>query len=339
MNAASEPVHLDGPLLIFGGPYSNLEATQALLEEASRLRIPTEHTICTGDVVAYGADPSATVNLIRAAHCIVVMGNCEESLAGGTGDCGCGFPAGSMCDRLSAAWFARETAQLEVEALAWMSELPRRIVLKIAGGRIAVVNGGVERSNRFVFGSTAAIIKHAELRRAGLDGIISGHAGLPFTQAIGGRLWHNAGAIGMPANDGTPRVWYSVITPEKDAISIEHRALEYDYAAAAGKMRRAGLPEEYAIALETGLWPGCDVLPWKEIRERGIPLEPGKIVYQRPSSPQARKRQTQILQLWPSSERDAVPRLDPRKFRNPHVTADGAPRASVALRALKTLWF
>ncbi len=31
--------------------------------------------------------------------------------------------------------------------------------------------------------------------------------------------------------------------------------------------------------------------------------------------------------------------LDPAKFRNPRVTAKGEPRASVALTALKTLWF
>jgi uncharacterized Fe-S cluster-containing radical SAM superfamily protein len=36
---------------------------------------------------------------------------------------------------------------------------------------------------------------------------------------------------------------------------------------------------------------------------------------------------------------NAAPRLDPRKFRDPFVTAKGEPRAQVALRALETLWF
>ena len=35
----------------------------------------------------------------------------------------------------------------------------------------------------------------------------------------------------------------------------------------------------------------------------------------------------------------APPKLDPHKFRNPRVTAKGARRAAVALRALETLWF
>lgn len=34
-------------------------------------------------------------------------------------------------------------------------------------------------------------------------------------------------------------------------------------------MRTAGLPEGYAAALETGLWPSCDVLPEPELVRHG----------------------------------------------------------------------
>lgn len=56
---------LDGPVLLFGGNYSNLRATEALIAEASRLGVPADHVICTGDVVAYCADPQATVDRMR----------------------------------------------------------------------------------------------------------------------------------------------------------------------------------------------------------------------------------------------------------------------------------
>ena len=36
---------------------------------------------------------------------------------------------------------------------------------------------------------------------------------------------------------------------------------------------------------------------------------------------------------------DTAPRLDPRKFQDPLVTARGERRAHVALKALETLWF
>ena len=48
------------PILVFGGPYSNLRATQAMRARAEELGIPPSSTICTGDVVAYCAEPEET---------------------------------------------------------------------------------------------------------------------------------------------------------------------------------------------------------------------------------------------------------------------------------------
>jgi predicted phosphodiesterase len=302
-------LRVDEPLMVFGGPYSNLEATQAVLDEATRLSISADRIICTGDVVAYGADAVATVDLVRDRVGHVVMGNCEQSLAAGSDDCGCGFPTGSSCERLSAAWFAHASRELNADARAWMADLPRRINLELGGCRLAVIHGGVNIINRFIFSSTATAIKIGELRTTGADGIVAGHCGLPFTQVINGQLWHNAGVIGMPPNDGTPRVWFSLLSVEADRIVIEHRPLNYDYTAAAAKIRGARLPEEYAASLETGLWTTCDVLPSKEIPDRGVPLEPGSAFWSR--SPQLevallRKRSPVCTQLWPRSDRSIV---------------------------------
>ena len=340
MGGPHPELRFDGPAVVFGGPYGNLEATRALLAAAARLGVPPDRIVCTGDVVAYGADAAATVDLVRAAGIHVVMGNCEESLASQAADCGCGYVPGSACDRLSAAWFAHADRALGADARLWMAQLPRRIDVTIAGARLAVVHGGVDVINRFVFASTAAAIKAAELARAGVDGVIGGHCGLPFTQVVQGRLWHNAGAVGMPANDGTPRVWFSLLTPQAGGLAIEHRALAYDHAAAAARMRRAGLPEGYAAALETGLWPSCDVLPFKEIRERGVPLAPGRVAWTPPAgAAPARRRPVACDQLWPDAARDSVAPLPRQKFADPRVTAAGEPRADVALARLRTLWF
>jgi predicted phosphodiesterase len=304
-------IRVDKPLMVFGGPYSNLEATWAVLDEAARLSISADRIICTGDVVAYGADAAATVDLIRDRVEHVVMGNCEQSLAAGSDDCGCGFPTGSSCERLSAAWFSYASRELNNDARAWMADLPRRINIEIGGCRLAVIHGGVDMINRFIFASTATAIKLGEIRKTGVDGIMGGHCGLPFTQAINQKLWHNAGAIGMPSNDGTPRVWFSLLRAEADGIVIEHRPLDYDYATAAAKIRGARLPEEYAASLETGLWPTCDVLPLKEVHERGVALEPGGAFWSRPlqlKGTSLGKRSPVCTQLWPRSHCDTVPK-------------------------------
>ena len=83
----------------------------------------------------------------------------------------------------------------------------------------------------------------------------------------------------MPANDGTPRSWYAVLTPGLRALTVEILPLAYDHAAAAAAMRSAGLPEGYAAGLESGFWPSCDVLPSVELAARGRALEPQRLTW------------------------------------------------------------
>lgn len=267
---------LRGPVLIFGGPYGNLEATQALRAAAGRHGIAASNVICTGDVVAYGADPQRVTDLIRDWGCAVVMGNCEESLAADAEDCGCNFNEGSTCAALSAHWFAATRRDLDNESKRWMGALPRRVDFSLGGRRLAAVHGAASHISGWVFASTSTATKQAEIEATGADGIIAGHCGLPFTDIVDGRLWHNSGALGMPANDGTARVWYSTLTPAAGGIDIVHHPLDYDHDAAAAKMRTRGYPAEYAACLGTGLWPSCDILPMAERLARGrrLSLQP-----------------------------------------------------------------
>jgi len=263
---------IDGSVLVFGGPYGNLEATEALLAKAESLGIPPPRILCTGDIAAYCADAQATVERIRGAGIAVVQGNCEDSLGADAKDCGCGFEAGTACDALSGQWYAQARQALDVDAKTWMADLPRHIIFTLAGRRLAAIHGGVERANRFLFASTEEIELAGELDAAGVEGIVAGHCGLPFTRLVGARMWHNAGVIGLPANDGTPRVWYSLLCPKTEGIMVETRSLDYDHATAARKMAECGLPRGYAEALHSGLWPSLDVLPAAECNATGRPL-------------------------------------------------------------------
>lgn len=266
----------DGAVFVFGGPVSNLEATRAALAAAEQHGIPPERTICTGDVVAYCADPRATVDAVRTAGCHVVMGNCEESLGEGADDCGCNFAAGSACDALSGAWYAHADRHLTAAARAWMRGLPRVLRFRVGDVRVAAVHGSPARINDWVFAATDPVAKRAHLRALGVDAVVGGHAGIPFADDLGDGLWVNAGSVGMPANDGTPRGWYALLTPEGPGVRVTLHALSYDHAGAAARMRAEGLPEAYARCLETGRWPSEDVLPVSERARAGAALPDGR---------------------------------------------------------------
>ena len=64
---------VDGPVLYFGGPNSNVPATATRLARARALGLAPQQIVCTGDGVAYTADPIATVKRVRDAGIRVVM--------------------------------------------------------------------------------------------------------------------------------------------------------------------------------------------------------------------------------------------------------------------------
>jgi len=281
MNKSHSLGAMNGPLLLFGGPYGNRQALDALFIEAESLGIPPGRMICTGDLAAYAADPQTVADRLRGAGVPVVMGNVEEALADAAADCRCGFAEGSLCDTLAAAWYRHADAALDSDTKQWMGELPHRVDFSLAGRRFAVIHGGVRQINRFIFPATPAAEKLSELAYAGTDAVIGGHSGLPFTDRLGGRLWHNAGAIGLPANDGTPRVWYSLLRPTAAGIAVSIRALSYDHETAAARIRAVGLPDAYATALETGLWPADDVMPDADRARRGQAIAPTESLWPR----------------------------------------------------------
>lgn len=261
------------PLLVFGGPYSNLAATQAMRAEATRLGIAPERVICTGDVVAYCAEPEETTALIRAWGIQCIAGNCEEQLAAGGADCGCGFDEGSACDLLAKGWYPFANARVSDASRQWMKGLPATLRFGYAGATFRVVHGGVSQTNKFIFQSQTDTLQD-ELTAGGADIIVAGHSGLPFIGRVAGRVWYNPGVIGMPANDGQPAVWYGLISATDDGIKLETRRLAYDHNAAAASLRRSGHANGYARTLVTGLWPSLDVLPDEERAATGRRLRP-----------------------------------------------------------------
>ncbi len=259
-------------MLIFGGPYSNLQATEALLTRAMQLDMAPDHIICTGDIVAYGAQPEETTRLIQDAGIRVVMGNCEESLAADDDDCGCGFEAGMVCATLSEAWYTFARNRVSDQSRQWMATLPRILRFELAGRRCAVIHGGIGRINEFIFASTDTATKNRQLQQADADIIIAGHCGIPFGQTCERGVWLNAGVIGLPANDGTSDGWYLLLEPIADAIKASWHRLSYAHEHCYTVMLEAG-QSGYADAMRSGLWPSMDILPATERSQRGCSLQ------------------------------------------------------------------
>ena len=249
-----------------------------MLEKANELGFSSDQIIFTGDTIAYCANPLETAHLLRDANVHVIMGNCEEAIAANAPDCGCGFVEDSACSLLSVEWYAHCKKYLDADISNWMGELPRELVINLDDFRLLATHATPDEINRFVFPSSLSDMSFVS---ENYDGFIVGHSGIPFLSELDdGKAWINSGAAGMPANDGTPRVWYVIIEVMNGQLKAELHALEYDHRSASCAMQQAGLSDGYANCLNTGIWPSHDVLPEIEKLQTATPIAPQARIYQ-----------------------------------------------------------
>lgn len=265
---------IKGPLLVFGGPYSNFQALEKMHKIAVELNIPPSNIICTGDVVGYCAQPEETVQFIMDWGIYAIAGNVEIQLREGKEDCGCDFKSGTRCDVFSRQWYPFAKSILSEKSIDWMRGLPEFIQFIYSGKKATVVHGSFFETSEYIFKSTPWAIKNKNFEAADSDIILAGHCGLPFYGIKNKKYWLNPGVIGMPANDGTPRVWYMFLNISKNGeLLFEHRSFIYENKKAAALMRENNLPPEYALTLETGIWDNMEILPEEEKLRQGKAID------------------------------------------------------------------
>ncbi len=262
----------EGKLLLFGGVYSNLQALEKLISIAQEAGVKPENCISTGDLTGYCAQPEETIQLFQKWGALSIAGNVELQLASDSEDCGCDFKSGSRCDDFSKMWFPYTKGHLSQQSLDWMKEIPEYISFDYAGKKVTVVHGNYGNTSEFVFKSNATESKERCFDETKSDIIIAGHCGLPFHQSIKDKLWLNPGVIGMPANDGTTRVWYMLLNVIDSEVSYTHQSFEYDAETAQRLMYKNHLPEAYGDTLTSGIWDNMEILPEIEKMGQGIPI-------------------------------------------------------------------
>ena len=272
-----------GKMLVFGGPYSNRQALETLKSIADALRIPAHNIICTGDIVGYCAQPDESVQFIKGWGIHAIQGNVEQNIIRGEDDCGCNFAEGGRCDLFSRTWFPYAVRSLSAHSMAWLKTLPLHLSLRYAGKSVAVLHGAATGIADFVFASTPWSVKKTSFAATGAEVILAGHAGIPFADGRDGRHWLNAGVIGMPANDGTPRAWYLLLDDADGQFTYSFHAFTYDNHTTHELMLANHLPDSYAQTLLTGIWDNCEILPDAEKAKQGRAITLDEAIHEQPT--------------------------------------------------------
>jgi hypothetical protein len=256
-----------GRVALLGGVYANAHALAATIADA-RAR-GAEAICCLGDLGGFGPHPDRVFPLLQDAGVVCVQGNYDQAVAAALADCRCGYsdPRDNHFARISYAYTLRHTSTDNRRALA---ALPPSVRLKVGPWRLLLCHGSPRQVNEFLWESTTP---NGLLERfcdaSETDLIAVTHTGIKWHRALpSGRHVVNVGAIGRPENDGTPRVWYTLLTADPD-VRVEFVPVDYDHERLAREMAAEALPEEFVETIRTGWWTCClESLPAKE-RARG----------------------------------------------------------------------
>lgn len=230
--------------LIVSDVHSNLEALQSVVQDAES-QGGFDEIWSLGDLVGYGPDPAACIDLVQSYENRSVAGNHDLASIGRLS-----VEAFNAHAAQANRWTA---AQLGKEHTDYLDSLP----LKLELDEFTVVHGSPRDPVwEYVVSVGAAV---ASFMHFDTNWCLVGHSHIPFLcrpaesgaiflafpldapVSLGSdRLIMNPGSVGQP-RDGDPRASYAVY--DSEASSAIHRRVEYDIPATQEKMRQRELPE------------------------------------------------------------------------------------------------
>jgi predicted phosphodiesterase len=223
--------------------HSNLPALRAVLADADALG--AEELVVAGDVIGFGPEPVAVLDLLCERGARMIRGNHEKDYVAVYRSPA--MPAGwATSPRLTSARFLMD--RLGAERRAYLAALPDRLMLD----ELTLVIHGSPRNVR---DSVLAWTPDAELEAmyAGDPSrlVCMGHTHRFHRRDLPTRRLVNVGAIGLPL-DGDVRASY-VIVDEGDAPgewAVTHRRIPYDVEEHLAGFTRCGLAEVDPLYVE-----------------------------------------------------------------------------------------
>lgn len=239
--------------LVISDIHANYTAFEAVLNDADNF----EAVWCLGDVVGYGPDPNACVELLsEQPNLVCVPGNHDIAAMGKMADESFNGEA-----RISLLWQKRVLSATSMDFLNTLSQIeephekvtlvhgsPRDPIWEYMLNTLAARLSFPEFETDFCFvGHThvpSMFLLDVKKDRVSLD---IPHVGMPVS--LSGRGILNPGSVGQP-RDRDPRAAYAIFDTE--ALTWEPQRVEYDIASVQARIREAHLPEKHALRLTDG---------------------------------------------------------------------------------------
>ncbi len=224
--------------------HANREALTAALKLADRTKV--DYMVCLGDVVGYGPDPAACIDLIRTVCNACVLGNHDEAVA---------FDKGiDVLPKDAQTAVRRHQRSLNEDDLEWLRSLP----LRHDAHELTFVHSSPESPEMWYrLGSFHAVQAQFSFFDGPVCFVGHSHKAAVVSNTFGvlrvrpgHRFLIDVGSVGQP-RDGDSRLAFALFDTE--AFSCQMIRGHYDIERTASRIKEVGLPDGLSERLKLGL--------------------------------------------------------------------------------------
>jgi len=241
--------------LVVADIHSNLEALQAVMRHAES-HGGFERIWCLGDIVGYGPDPGACIDLLRSYPLAAISGNHDLASidAVSSDDFNPHAKAAVLWTREQLSpehweYLINNPLRREEEDVTLLHGTPREPIWEYFLPSVLSNSDVAESFQRF--STRCCLVGHSHIPFVCIEegaqflGLQEGQQ----TMILEARCVINPGSVGQP-RDGDPRSAYALY--DAAAAALTHYRVPYDVEATQAKIAAAGLPEVLASRLAVG---------------------------------------------------------------------------------------
>ena len=240
-------------LALISDIHGNLTALEAVLADIDSQQVETIH--CLGDVIGYGPEPAACIELVEKRCTVKLLGNHEYVVMGLES-----LSQMNQAARKSAEWTCNQVGDREISLLAEYE------MEHVIDDRYTLVHASPCEPEQWPYLLTISEVRaafaamqtpicffgHTHLPTVfslETDGTIRQRTPEVFTPEPDRRYLINVGSVGQP-RDNDSRACYVILDTESGRV--EYRRVEYDIAQTQDKMRQAEMPRMLIERLAVG---------------------------------------------------------------------------------------
>jgi len=228
-------------IVIVSDIHGNFDALSALPEDYDELWV-------LGDLVNYGHDPAAVIDLLRSKAAVIVCGNHDYSI---------GFNQDPRCSarfrEMAEATRGFTDSVLSFGQKHFLRHVPLYAETRRENTRFYLCHA-IPSDPLFGYCEAESSQWLTEVENVDADVILVGHTHVPAMRSIGSRVVVNPGSLGQPKT-GSPEARYAVWEDGR----IELKSYTYPFEATVAKLQNlpieASLRNDLSTILRTGVIP------------------------------------------------------------------------------------